>query len=113
MYTLIGTFDKNQSGYLEKDEFEKFLARLGVFLTTQELRAVYNVYDTNKDGNIAYSEFVELIRTNISEKRLAAVRHAFRFLDPYQVGVISLDFLIKQYRADQHPRVKTRQKSTQ
>lgn len=54
-----------------------------MYLTSQEYRAVYNDYDINKDGAIAYSEFIEIIRTKMSEKRLAAVRHAFNFLDPY------------------------------
>lgn len=61
---------------------------------------MYNVYDTNHDGNIAYSEFIELIRTTMSEKRLAAVRHAFNFLDPYKNGSIPLETLLKFYRAD-------------
>lgn len=80
LYKQVSLIDKDQSGYLDKDEFQKFLSRLGIFLTTQELRAIYDQYDTNKDGNIAYSEFVQLIRTSMSEKRLAVVKHAFTFL---------------------------------
>lgn len=56
-------------GYLDKDEFTKFLSKIGVFLTLQELRSVYDRYDANKDGNIAYGEFISLIRENMSEKR--------------------------------------------
>lgn len=70
-------FDVDNTGSLNKYEFEKFLSHIGIFLTVQELRAVYNVYDTNQDGNIAYSEFVDMIRTSMSEKRLAVVKHAF------------------------------------
>jgi Ca2+-binding EF-hand superfamily protein len=45
------------------------------------LRAVYDKYDVNKDGNIAYAEFVNLIRENMSEKRIGVVRSTFAFLD--------------------------------
>ena len=34
LYRLIAEFDRNNSGYLDKDEFQKFLASLGIFLTT-------------------------------------------------------------------------------
>jgi Ca2+-binding EF-hand superfamily protein len=65
----MAEFDRDNSGYLDKDEFQKFLSKIGVFLTTQELRSIYDKYDVNKDGNIAYAEFVSLIRENMSQKR--------------------------------------------
>lgn len=77
IYGVMLKFDADNSGHLSKYEFEKFLAHIGVFLTTQELRAVYNVYDANQDGNINYAEFVDMVRTTMSEKRLAVVKHAF------------------------------------
>lgn len=43
VYALMAEFDKDNSGkifinlgYLDKDEFQKFLSKIGVFLTTQE-----------------------------------------------------------------------------
>lgn len=33
------------------------------------MRSVYDRYDPRKDGNIAYAEFVSLIRENMSDKR--------------------------------------------
>jgi len=50
LYRLMAQFDVDNSGKLSKDEFEKLLTTLGVFLTTQEFRAVYDTYDANKDG---------------------------------------------------------------
>lgn len=43
-------FDSNQNGTLEILEFEEFMSKLGVFLTRQELRTVYDHFDHNKDG---------------------------------------------------------------
>ena len=50
------------SGYLDRNEFQKFLTRIGVFLSTQELTAVFNAFDINGDGRINYLEFVQTIR---------------------------------------------------
>lgn len=68
---------------------------MGVFLTTQELRAVYDTYDSNRDDNIAYAEFVQMIRTTISEKRLAVVKHAFQFLDRRGSGQLVIQELVQ------------------
>jgi len=52
----------NNSGVLNIEDFEKFLAKAGVFLTKQELRAIYNVYDANFDGVISFKEFLEPLK---------------------------------------------------
>lgn len=54
----------NKNGVLDKLEFEEFLAKIGVFLTTQELTTVYNNFDINKDGNIQYEEFINTLRVS-------------------------------------------------
>ena len=51
-----------RSGKLDSDEFEKFLARIGIFLTKQELRAVYDIYDPNLDRLITFQEFIEPLK---------------------------------------------------
>ncbi|EGR28430.1 hypothetical protein IMG5_175680 [Ichthyophthirius multifiliis] len=113
VYKLMSEFDKDNSGKLDKYEFQNFLSRIGVFLSSQELRAVYDQYDTNKDEQISYAEFIQLIRTSISEKRLAVVKHAFQFLDRRNNGKLNINELIQLYRAEAHPRVVTRQKSAE
>ncbi|KAL4478841.1 hypothetical protein ABPG72_009667 [Tetrahymena utriculariae] len=113
LYRLIAEFDIDNSGKLEKDEFLKLLSKLGVFLTTQELRAVYDTYDTNRDEQISYAEFVQMIRTTISDKRLAVVKHAFQFLDRRGSGKLAIQDLVQQYRSEAHPRVRTRHKTAE
>eukprot|EP00331_Platyophrya_macrostoma_P029949 CAMPEP_0176456796 /NCGR_PEP_ID=MMETSP0127-20121128/31510_1 /TAXON_ID=938130 /ORGANISM="Platyophrya macrostoma, Strain WH" /LENGTH=527 /DNA_ID=CAMNT_0017846841 /DNA_START=40 /DNA_END=1623 /DNA_ORIENTATION=- len=109
---LIQEFDRDGSGYLDQNEFTRFLSKAGIFLTTQELRSLYDLYDTNRDGNINYSEFIQIIRNEMSEKRLAVVKHAFQFLDYENRGVLSLSDLESAYRPKDHPRVRTREKTT-
>lgn len=38
------------------------MSQLGVFLARQELRVVFDNFDANKDGNIAYAEFVNVLK---------------------------------------------------
>ena len=49
---------------LQKLEFEEFMSQLGVFLARQELRVIFDHFDQNKDGNIAYAEFVGVLRVS-------------------------------------------------
>lgn len=49
---------------LDKLEFENMMSKLGVFLTRQELRVVFDNFDANKDGNIAWAEFVEGLKVS-------------------------------------------------
>ncbi len=70
-------FDKDQSGTLNRLEFEDFMAKIGVFLTRQELRTVYDHFDVNQDGQIQYEEFVNTLRADMNERRMAVVKHAF------------------------------------
>ena len=37
---------------------------MGVFLAKQELRVVFDNFDQNKDGNIAYNEFVNVLKVS-------------------------------------------------
>ena len=57
-------FDKDGSGALCRLEFNDFIARLGIFLTTQELTCIYNNFDANGDGMIHYNEFVNALRVS-------------------------------------------------
>jgi Ca2+-binding EF-hand superfamily protein len=55
---------------LDKLEFEEMVAGLGAFLARQELRTVYDHFDTNKDGNIHYEEFVNTLRVRSFKSHL-------------------------------------------
>lgn len=49
----------------------------------------------------------------MSERRLSLVKHAFEFLDVYKQKTLPLDFLKKSFKAQAHPRVRSRQKTTE
>jgi len=46
------------------------MSKLGVFLARQELRCVYDHFDLNKDGQISYGEFIQVLK--VSGNGLAA-----------------------------------------
>lgn len=108
---LIDEFDIDRNGVLDKVEFSKLMSKAGIYLTTQELTCVYNFFDANKDGFINYVEFIQLIRTQMSEKRLSIVKHAFQFLNVNNEDKIRIDDLLRLYRPEDHPRVRTREKT--
>lgn len=40
------------------------MSKLGVFLSRQELRVVFDGFDANKDGNIQWTEFIEGLKVS-------------------------------------------------
>jgi Ca2+-binding EF-hand superfamily protein len=56
------------------------MSKLGVFLSRQELRVVFDGYDANKDGNIQWAEFIEGMKSDMSNNRLAVCKAAFKKL---------------------------------
>jgi len=103
------SFDRNQDGVLQKLEFEEFMSQLGVFLARQELRVVFDNFDQNKDGNIAYSEFVNVLKSDISNDRLAIVKKAWTKVSAGAASV-SMESIVANYNAPAHPRVTSREK---
>jgi len=112
---LKGVFDgadKDQSGTLNKLEFEELMSGLGVFLARQELRTIYDHFDYNKDGQITYAEFVQVLKTQMSEARLSIVKHAWQKIGG---GAADCDFeaVVAKYNAPAHPRVTSREKKAE
>jgi len=108
---LFDEMDTDSSGSLSQLEFSKFLSKSGIFLTTQELRPLFQVFDSNNDENISYGEFIDTLRNDMKEQRIAVVKHAFQMLDVQQKGFVSLSELRTKFVASEHPRVKSRQKT--
>lgn len=104
------SFDLDGSGHLDKVEFEQFMRKVGMFLTTQELTVVFRNFDLNNDKRVHYKEFIEALRSDFSEKRMAVVKYAFQMLDSAGTGQLSFQDLLTRYNAGAHPRVKLREK---
>lgn len=57
------------------------MSQLGVFLARQELRVVFDNFDQNKDGNIAYTEFVNVLKVSVTDRQFVFLFIAFSSLD--------------------------------
>ena len=57
---LFRTFDKDNSGYITRSEFRRAFADLNVRATDNEIDELLRVIDTNHDGRISYSEFLDV-----------------------------------------------------
>lgn len=49
---------------MNKIEFEKFVKKIGMFLTTQELTTVFKTFDNDNDRQIRLKEFIETLRVS-------------------------------------------------
>ena len=110
IFDYFQSFDVDNSGQLDKIEFENFLRKVGMFLTTQELTVVFKHFDLNGDKQIHYREFVEALRREMNEKRIAVVKYAWQMLDSDHTGRLDLQDVVSRYYASKHPRVKLREK---
>jgi len=73
---------------------------------------VYDHFDHNKDGQISYAEFVDGLKSNMSENRLKIVQHAWAKLSG-GANCVSFESLVSKYNAPAHPRVLAREKQAE
>jgi hypothetical protein len=52
-------FDRNGDGKISRDEFRSAIEKMGLRLTDNDLRALINQLDTDRDGNVRYLEFTK------------------------------------------------------
>ena len=69
--------DDDNSGALSRAEFEKACRDFKTDLSSEEVGALFNVFDSNKDGQIKYDEFLRNIRGEMNEYRMRLVLKAF------------------------------------
>ena len=84
---------------------------MGLFLSTQEVSELFRYFDVNGDDQVDMQEFLVTLQGEMSEKRLAAVKLAFRYLDTTGRGVLPVATLQQAYHPEGHPRVATREKT--
>lgn len=99
--------DADDSGALDRDEFNEALHHAGVFLTTQEIGSVFRKFDENGNGVLEYEEFVNAVVPPLEGERLRLVKLAFASVDESGRGTVSADALRQAYRAEKHPRVES------
>lgn len=74
-YNNIPVYDPQNTGVMSEHAFNLFLNSFGVFLSTQEIRTIKEAFGV--EGKIDYVQFLQNVRHDISEKRLATIDHVF------------------------------------
>lgn len=88
VHNCIEEFDADRTGCLSPHAFNLFTNKIGVFLTTQEIRNIKDVY--SKGEVICYKDLLDDVRYSISEKVAACISQAFDALDRECIGETSL-----------------------
>lgn len=101
--------DPNSTALLTPHQFNLFTNKIGVFLTTQEIRNIRDIYA--KGENICYRDLLEDVKYSIPEKITALISQAFDKLDPECTGCAPLEVLCNNYCASSHPHVLSRRKA--
>ncbi|CAO1420024.1 unnamed protein product [Diamesa hyperborea] len=90
-------FDKDDNGYLTKEELGSVMHQLGQFARVEELQEMLAEVDVDGDGNVSFEEFVDIlsnIQDNDQQETSAdqeerELRDAFRVFDKHNRGYIT------------------------
>ncbi len=104
VYVEISKFDTENKGFVDNIYFENFLAKLGVFLKTQEISELYK-YLLTGNGEVKYENFINVLKTDIPENIVGNIVKIFDYIKDREES-ISIDALKQKFCANYHPRVK-------
>lgn len=103
--------DDDKSGKLDYQEFTKAMKELRMGLQEGDVERLFRLFDLNKDGEIAYAEFLRTVCGEMNDFRKQIVDQAFAKLDRDGNGVVTIDDLKDWYSASRHPDVITKRKT--
>lgn len=101
--------DKNSDGKITRVEMKSGLKRVRIALSDEDLKSVYEFFDTNKDGNIDLDEFVAaVIGATFNSERQECIEKAWIRLNVTRDGKqeISVQELMDHFPVQEHPDVK-------
>ena len=70
---MFKTMDRNGNGTLSPIEFKYAMRDYGLQLSDIEVTQIVKYFDTNKDGQLSFNEFLRAIRGDLNERRLGMV----------------------------------------
>ena len=97
--------DDNDSKTLTLPEFIKFCHDYRMPLSGNEINNLFEEFDTNKNGEINYEEFVSAFVGEMNERRKQLITILFETFDKNKKGVIDLDDIRNSYNPNNHPDV--------
>ena len=126
---MLRIVDRNRSGTIELDEFQRALTQADVNLTKFQVKALFDAfsqpdtrngaghYDPGDHGRvmsvptperiITYERFLRMVRGDMNTYRERLVRDVFDKLDRDHSGMLTQDNIAEAFRVDHHPEVMT------
>lgn len=102
---MFRRLDDDGSHALSKSELTDVLHQFGLAVSDDDVSEIFSGFDEDESGSINYNEFLDKLRPEMTEDRVAVVEEAFAKLDQSGDGVVTLDDVKDTYDASHHPRV--------
>lgn len=97
--------DRDKSGYLDKDEFQRSVHDFRVGISPPESDRLFKVFDVDRSGKLSYNEFLNAIQGEMNDFRKGLCMKAFAILDYDHTNIIDLSDIKHFYNAKQDPKV--------
>lgn len=95
--------DRNRNGSLSPVEFKYAMRDYGLTLTELEVTQIVKHFDTNKDGQLSFDEFLRAIRGELNPRRCDLVHQAYKVLDKDGSGQVTIKDIEIAYDVSFHP----------
>jgi Ca2+-binding EF-hand superfamily protein len=102
---VFQTADINGDGTLSLAEFKSAIQSMQLDVKDNELRMLFQYFDSDDSTTINFDEFVKGLRDELGPIRLRVVLKAFKKLDIERNGTVDIGQLAREYNPSQHPDV--------
>ena len=100
---MFKAMDRNRNGSLSPVEFKYAMRDYGLTLSEIEVTQIVKHFDSNKDGQLSFDEFLRAIRGELNARRLDMVHQAYAVLDKDGSGQVNLKDIEIAYDVSFHP----------
>lgn len=100
---MFKAMDRNGNGSLSPIEFKYAMRDYGLTLSEIEVTQIVKHFDSNKDGQLSFDEFLRAIRGELNARRLDMVHQAYRVLDKDGSGQVTIEDIRMAYDVSFHP----------
>lgn len=108
---IFKIMDDDGSLTLSMPEFVKAVRDFRMGIAESSCPALFDAFDTNKDGTINYDEFLRAVRGPLNDFRCGMVDKVFRKIDKDGSGTLEINDIKDTYNASKHPDVTSGKKT--